>query len=263
MVLSAKKILIAVGAVVLGIALILLSVFAISSLSKNGTEEFSWNSIVLSSKLPNPNVEDAKVNYDSITQLDVKLNDVKFSFYEKYKDDCIKMGYTVDAEDDDVTYKASNEDGYLLMLYYSKTAGDMTVVLNNPATSGSNVSSKIADYVVEQGVSGEWNYRKWASGTVDCWGVISASIKDITEANNMKGMTYCKFELAKPSFVSDALTSIQVTPSNWRCIGAQATDYGTYFGFTVYGRTINMTEYEIGDTISLNIHLTGVLKDAE
>ena len=28
----------------------------------------------------------------------------------------------------------------------------------------------IADYVVEQGTSGEWTYRKWASGIAECWG---------------------------------------------------------------------------------------------
>ena len=27
----------------------------------------------------------------------------------------------------------------------------------------------IADYVVEEGTSGEWTYRKWASGIAECW----------------------------------------------------------------------------------------------
>ena len=26
------------------------------------------------------------------------------------------------------------------------------------------------DFVVEQGTSGIWNYRKWASGIAECWG---------------------------------------------------------------------------------------------
>ena len=32
-----------------------------------------------------------------------------------------------------------------------------------------------ADYVVEQGAEGIWTYRKWASGTVECWGALSCS----------------------------------------------------------------------------------------
>lgn len=30
-----------------------------------------------------------------------------------------------------------------------------------------------ADYVVEQGVSGKWTYRKWASGVAECWGIFA------------------------------------------------------------------------------------------
>lgn len=34
--------------------------------------------------------------------------------------------------------------------------------------------SPMADYVVEQGTSGIWIYRKWASGIAECWGVTDA-----------------------------------------------------------------------------------------
>ena len=29
----------------------------------------------------------------------------------------------------------------------------------------------IEDYVIEEGVSGIWKYRKWAGGLAECWGV--------------------------------------------------------------------------------------------
>lgn len=32
------------------------------------------------------------------------------------------------------------------------------------------------DHVVEQGTSGIWTYRKWASGLAECWGTNSASV---------------------------------------------------------------------------------------
>lgn len=32
-----------------------------------------------------------------------------------------------------------------------------------------------ADYIVEQGTSGIWTYRKWNSGIAECWGRISIS----------------------------------------------------------------------------------------
>lgn len=34
----------------------------------------------------------------------------------------------------------------------------------------------IADYVVEQGISGNWTYRKWNSGVSECWGRHSVTL---------------------------------------------------------------------------------------
>ena len=39
-----------------------------------------------------------------------------------------------------------------------------------------------ADYVVEQGASGIWTYRKWSSGIVECWGTQSYSNIDVPSA---------------------------------------------------------------------------------
>ncbi len=36
-----------------------------------------------------------------------------------------------------------------------------------------NSADNAADYVVEQGVSGKWSYRKWNSGIGECWGIFS------------------------------------------------------------------------------------------
>lgn len=34
----------------------------------------------------------------------------------------------------------------------------------------------LADHVVEQGTSGIWRYRKWSSGTAECWGAVKHAI---------------------------------------------------------------------------------------
>lgn len=39
-----------------------------------------------------------------------------------------------------------------------------------------------ADYVVEQGTSGIWTYRKWNSGVAECWGVESVTISNYATA---------------------------------------------------------------------------------
>ncbi len=54
--------------------------------------------------------------------------------------------------------------------------GDIYETTNsaNPSTKWDgttwNLVSEAADYIVEEGASGIWTYRKWASGIAECWG---------------------------------------------------------------------------------------------
>lgn len=36
--------------------------------------------------------------------------------------------------------------------------------------------SDVADFVVEQGTSGIWTYRKWNSGIAECWGMTPVNV---------------------------------------------------------------------------------------
>ena len=40
----------------------------------------------------------------------------------------------------------------------------------------------IVDYVVDQGTSGIWTFRKWASGIAECWGTVAPAAHSITSA---------------------------------------------------------------------------------
>ena len=44
--------------------------------------------------------------------------------------------------------------------------------------------SDTADYVVSQGTSGDWNYRKWNSGACELWGLHSITPTESTESGN-------------------------------------------------------------------------------
>lgn len=37
-------------------------------------------------------------------------------------------------------------------------------------------TGNLADYVMEQGTSGAWTYRKWASGVAECWANITQTV---------------------------------------------------------------------------------------
>lgn len=54
----------------------------------------------------------------------------------------------------------------------------------NVSLGGTWTSEEIGnDYIVEEGTDGIWTYRKWASGTAECWGVYYASSESITGSN--------------------------------------------------------------------------------
>lgn len=57
--------------------------------------------------------------------------------------------------------------------------------------------SALADYVVEQGTSGSWTYRKWKSGTAECWGITAQDLS----GSNPFGSCYIKMggELSLPA----------------------------------------------------------------
>ena len=64
-----------------------------------------------------------------------------------------------------------------------------------------------ADYVVEQGTSGIWTYRKWKSGIAECWGTQSGT----TTLNTQWGSTYISgvISINFPTlFVSDPVISV-------------------------------------------------------
>ena len=69
------------------------------------------------------------------------------------------------------------------------------------------------DYIVEQGISGIWTYRKWESGIAECWGRFSHSSVAIT---SRWGSTYESglFEQAYPFiFVGSVACLITLSPN--------------------------------------------------
>ena len=57
--------------------------------------------------------------------------------------------------------------------------------------------TETADYIVEEGTSGIWTYRKWASGIAECWGTqTEAKASYVTLNNNWYG--YYTSEVALP-----------------------------------------------------------------
>lgn len=64
----------------------------------------------------------------------------------------------------------------LLERYSSMTFGESRAnIANNVAALSKKTGSSALDTIVDEGVSGNWTYRKWSSGISECWGYYDVS----------------------------------------------------------------------------------------
>ena len=73
----------------------------------------------------------------------------------------------------------------------------------------------ISDYVVEQGTSGIWTYRKWNSGIAECWGVFTLNTT-FTRSRDYYGYSMpANKSIGLPfTFASQPIASIEYNPPN-------------------------------------------------
>ena len=75
----------------------------------------------------------------------------------------------------------------------------------------------IADYVVEQGTSGIWTYRKWQSGVAECWVHTSLSTAITTKVGSM----YVQSQFTTVNFPTGLFITAPLVFTNTTTQGAQ------------------------------------------
>ena len=56
------------------------------------------------------------------------------------------------------------------------TADNLNAIQDELIRVGGAGTAPVADYVVAQGISGNWRYRKWNSGIAECWAKIAQTV---------------------------------------------------------------------------------------
>ena len=56
------------------------------------------------------------------------------------------------------------------------TADNLNAIQDELIRIGGAGTVPVADYVVAQGISGNWRYRKWNSGIAECWAKITQTV---------------------------------------------------------------------------------------
>jgi len=83
-----------------------------------------------------------------------------------------------------------------------EAVGKALDITSTPANIDVAVAQELAttDYVVEQGTSGIWTYRKWASGIAECWGVQTGLTANLTTQWGSSGFYYNGGDGKAPNF---------------------------------------------------------------
>lgn len=85
----------------------------------------------------------------------------------------------------------------------------------------------LEDFIVEQGTSGIWTYRKWNSGIAECWGTTSVN----TSFNGTSGnVSYNGTSLSSPTYPTNLFidTPDSLTAETWGVSGSGTHCYLTF-----------------------------------
>ena len=117
---------------------------------------------------------------------------------------------------------------------------------------GGSSAGSADDYVVEQGTSGDWTYRKWNSGTAECWRTISDNRP--STAFSATGSVYYR-NVTGISFPSNLFTARPkvVVNADFGNVGSASATAVSATGFTV----TELSAVSTARAVTLDIYAVG------
>lgn len=116
-------------------------------------------------------------------------------------------------------------------------------------------TNNTGDYVVDQGVSGSWTYRKWNSGLAECWGTFSHRAENVN-ANN-------QFSISLPFTFANTNYTVNLTPASASMYVDAFGDSGTNGSVTHTTTAFTVAyKYNYGTaySVSFNVNVNGKWK---
>lgn len=95
----------------------------------NNSLIISWDEIVLSDRLPKLDSENGYMMKNTKTELMMNVYNIPIKRYYDFVEDCKEMGYTLESDENNESYRAYAQDGYKIYLRYS-VLHDGTVDVN-------------------------------------------------------------------------------------------------------------------------------------
>ena len=145
------------------VALVLAVILLVPYMTLFGTdygdaEKFAWSDILLADVIPEPKSHLGEILANSDEYLSLYVYKTSAEDYSKYVDACEEKGFTVEAEQSDLSYYAYNADGYKLSLYYDENDSKMSISVDAAEEYGALVwpDSEIASMLpVPKSTTGE------------------------------------------------------------------------------------------------------------
>lgn len=92
---------------------------------------------------------------------------------------------------------------------FAYSDGNNTFRIGNGACTINFNGSDLKDFVVEQGTSGAWAYRKWFSGISECWATVTGTLSYYTTINSFYAY---EGSVSFPSGIFNAVPKVQFVP---------------------------------------------------
>lgn len=119
---------------ILGVAMLVPVIFT-AALDDNYSQAATadWSVIMLADRLPDPPSHKCEINSNTEALLRVYIKGVSKEEFYDFLAECKDMGYTIEPTEYNLSYKAFNEEGYYLDIYYWSEHRELTLSLKAPA----------------------------------------------------------------------------------------------------------------------------------
>lgn len=176
--------------ILITVVLVLCVIVAFAGNKGSKNDKIDWSSMILKDVIPNPPSNKGTLYENSDEELRVDLDNVTDEQYNKYLNECIDLGFTVDADKISNSYEAYNEEGYSLELRH--TSDDLDITLKTPmqmetiswptGTAGSLIPAP-------KSTTGKFNYEHDKSFSVYVGDTSQADYDEYVTACSDKGFT--------------------------------------------------------------------------
>lgn len=143
------------------------------------------------------------------------------------------------------------------------TQADIDEKLNNASTYSSIYTP--SDYVIEEGSSDIWTYRKWASGFAECWGVKTYTLSSAgtvwVSPDYYYEVTTVNYPFTFTSVPIETVTPVRSSANAYWLYKGDGTGADNTTTHTARYGAIKINSFDSGSTITLSFNVVGMLSD--